>query len=107
MKTAIVVEALSRVKRHKIWFKYGPPKKDAVAIHRPANLTQDEVKTIIDVAERQVGKEVRLSEDSGSFRGLVAIGSIRIQETSSWQEVSNLFLACGSLLQQSRQALRC
>ena len=75
VKTAIVVEALSRVKRHKLWSKYGPPKKDAVAIHRPANLTQDEVKTIVDVAERQVGKKYGYLKIVSHFADWLLLGA--------------------------------
>ncbi|UCB43790.1 MAG: hypothetical protein JSV77_03845 [Dehalococcoidales bacterium] len=57
LKEAIVVEALSRVKRHRLWLQYGPPKEDLVAVHRATNLTPDEVKLIVAAAEKQVGKK--------------------------------------------------
>ena len=56
LKNAIVVEALTRVKRHKLWSQYGPPKKDLVAVYRAINLTQEEVDKIVAEAESQVGK---------------------------------------------------
>ena len=34
VKTAIVVEALCKVMRHKFWSQYGPPKKDLIAVGR-------------------------------------------------------------------------
>ena len=57
IKTAIVVEALSRVKRHKLWSQYGPPRKDGVAVYRATNLTPEEIQRIVATAERQVGKK--------------------------------------------------
>jgi len=57
LKTAVVVEALSMVKRHCLWEKYGPPAKDDVAVYRAKNLTSEEIKTIISVAESQVGRK--------------------------------------------------
>ncbi|MDI6744701.1 MAG: hypothetical protein QMD07_04915 [Thermodesulfovibrionales bacterium] len=47
LKTAVVVEALSMVRRHRLWDKYGPPAKDAVAVYRAKNLSQEEIKTIV------------------------------------------------------------
>ena len=55
--TAIVVEALSLVKRHRLWAQYGPPRKDGVAVYRVTNLTPDEIEIIVTTAERQVGKK--------------------------------------------------
>ena len=56
LTTAIIVEAVSRVKRHRFWSAYGPPKKDSVAIYRATNLSQDEIDTIVRRAESHVGK---------------------------------------------------
>jgi len=57
MKTAIAVEAQSKVVRHKLWSRYGPPKKDCVAVYRATNLTAEEIKNIVAEAEKHVGKE--------------------------------------------------
>ena len=57
MKTAIVVEALYKVMRHKLWSQYGSPKKDCVAVYRATNLTAEQVKDIVAEAEKQVGKK--------------------------------------------------
>jgi hypothetical protein len=57
LESAIVVEALTRVKRHKLWSQYGPPKKDLVAVYRAINLTQEQVDKIVAEAESQVGKK--------------------------------------------------
>ncbi len=56
LESAIVVEALTMVKRHKLWSQYGPPKKDFVAVYRAINLTEEEVDKIVAEAESQVGK---------------------------------------------------
>jgi hypothetical protein len=56
LMSAIIVEAVSRVKRHKLWSAYGPPKEDSVAIYRATNLSQDEIDTIVGRAESHIGK---------------------------------------------------
>jgi len=57
VKTAIVVEALCKVVCHKLWFQYGPPRKDLVAVYRATNLTAEQIKDIVAEAEKQVGKK--------------------------------------------------
>ncbi len=57
IKTAIGVEALSKVMRHTLWFQYGPPKKDLVSVYRATNLTAGQVKDIVAEAEKHVGKK--------------------------------------------------
>ena len=57
IKTAIVVEAQSKVVRHKLWSRYDPPKKDLMAVYRATNLTIEQVKDIVAEAEKQVGKK--------------------------------------------------
>lgn len=57
LETAIAVEAVSRVKRHRLWSQYGPPKKDSVAVYRATNITHEEIDIIVAEAERQVGKK--------------------------------------------------
>jgi len=57
IKTTIIVEAQSKVVRHKLWTRYGPPGKDCVAIYRATNLTAEQVKDIVAEAEKQVGKK--------------------------------------------------
>ena len=57
VKTAIAVEALRKVMRHKLWLQYGPPKKDLVAVYRATNLTTEQIKDIVVEAEKHVGKE--------------------------------------------------
>jgi hypothetical protein len=55
--TTVVVEALSKVKRHRLWKQYGPPREDGVAVYRATNLTPGEIETIVATANRQVGKK--------------------------------------------------
>ena len=57
IKTAIVVEALSKVKRHTLWSQYGQPKKDSVAVYHATNLTPEQVEAIVAEAEKHVGKK--------------------------------------------------
>ena len=56
-KTAIVVEALYKVMRHKLWSQYGSPRKDCVAVYRATNLTEEQIKAVVAEAEKQVGKK--------------------------------------------------
>lgn len=51
---AIVVEALSKVKRHKLWDEYGNS-KTRIAVYRPTSLTSDEIDLIVGKAESYVG----------------------------------------------------
>jgi hypothetical protein len=57
LQDALVIEALSKVKKHTLWEQYGPLKEDLVAVYRPLNLTLAEIKTIVREAEEQVGKK--------------------------------------------------
>ncbi len=53
---AVVVEALSRVKRHTLAKQYGGGKAQ-VAVYRPLNLSVEQLGTITQVAESHVGKK--------------------------------------------------
>ncbi len=57
LKTCVEVEALIKVRRHRLWAQYGPPKRDSVAIYRPINLTEAEIAKVVESANRQVGKK--------------------------------------------------
>ena len=57
LESAIVVEALNTVKRHRLWPQYHPSKEALVAVYRSINLTQEEVEIIVAEAESQVGKK--------------------------------------------------
>ena len=57
VKSAIVIEALKFVMRHKLWGRYGPPCEDQVAIFRPVNLSNEEIEAIVKTAENYVGKK--------------------------------------------------
>lgn len=56
LESCVVVEALRTVRKHRLWNRCGPPKKDSVAIYRPINLTQDEIAQVVASANKQVGK---------------------------------------------------
>jgi hypothetical protein len=56
LRNAVVIEALSKVKRHRLWDRYGPPRKDSVAAYRAMNLTKEEIGIIVSEADSQVGK---------------------------------------------------
>jgi hypothetical protein len=75
LQNAIVVEALTRVKRHRLWSQYGPPKKDSVAVYRASNLTQDEVDKIVAEAESQVGKQYGYLKIVAHFMDWLLLGA--------------------------------
>jgi len=56
VQTAVVVEALSKVRKHRLWERYGPPKKDHVAVYRANNLNAEQIEIIIAEANEQVGR---------------------------------------------------
>jgi len=49
LEAAVVVEALSTVKRHRLWDQYGGS-RDEVAVFRPRNLSAEEIKRVTDAA---------------------------------------------------------
>ena len=55
IKSAWVIEALSRVVSHPLWKSYGPPCKDCVAIYRPSHLSAEEVDRVVAEAKRHEG----------------------------------------------------
>lgn len=57
VRHCMVIEALSKVKKHSLWSQYGPLKKDLVAVFRPINLTQNEKGIILHTANKQVGRK--------------------------------------------------
>lgn len=52
---AIVVEALIKVQRHKLWDEYND-KSTRIAVYRPTNLTSDELEKIVSKAESYIGE---------------------------------------------------
>jgi hypothetical protein len=57
LKTAVVVEALVKVRRHRLWEEYGPPSRDEVAVYRAKHLTDEEIDTIVSAANAYVGRK--------------------------------------------------
>jgi hypothetical protein len=56
LEHCVVVEALSRVRKHRLWVQYGPSKHTQVAVYRPTNLTVEQIETIVAEANEQVNK---------------------------------------------------
>ena len=52
LKSCIVVEALAKVRKHKLWKQYGPTNRSLVAIYRPSNLTIEEIDIVVEEAEQ-------------------------------------------------------
>jgi len=62
IEEAVVVEALSRVKRHRLVTRYGSNGKDEVAIYRPLNIPGEDIAAIVRKAETYVGCKYDYSE---------------------------------------------
>ena len=56
LRSAIIVEALSTVQRHRLWERYASPSHE-VAVFRPLNLTEAEIAAIVAKAETYVGRK--------------------------------------------------
>jgi len=55
---AVVVEALTKVKRHRLFYQYrGGSGKTEVAVYRPTNLSADEIALIVDKAASYEGRK--------------------------------------------------
>ena len=57
LRETIVVEALSTVRRHRLWGRYGPPKRDLVAIYRPLDLSPEQIAKVVGGADAYVGRK--------------------------------------------------
>ena len=56
IRTAVVVEALIKVRKHRLWKQYGSSKRQQVAVYRANNLNPEQIETIIAEANEQVGR---------------------------------------------------
>lgn len=56
IQTAVVVEALIKVRKHRLWKQYGSSKGQQVAVYRAKNLNPEEIEVIIAEANQQVGR---------------------------------------------------
>ena len=56
IERAVVVEALSRVRRHSLWARYSRKRRTAVAVYRPKNLDAEQIRKIVEKAETYVGR---------------------------------------------------
>jgi len=75
MVDAVVVEALIKVRRHRLWEQYGPPKKDHIAVYRATNVLPEEMKVIVAEAEEQVGKRYGFGKILAHFLDWLLIGA--------------------------------
>jgi len=56
IQTAVVVEALSKVRKRRLWKRYGTSNKHQVAIYRAKNLKPEQIEIIVAEANEQVGR---------------------------------------------------
>ena len=57
MREAVVVEALSKVRRHKLWKQYGPPSSSWVSVYRAKSIARADMDIIVAEAEEQINKK--------------------------------------------------
>ena len=70
-----VVETLLRVRKHKLWYRYGPFNPDKVTIYRPINLTPEETEIIVAKALEQVGKRYGIVTVIGHLLDWLLLGA--------------------------------
>ena len=70
-----VVETLLRVRKHKLWKRYGRSKLTKVAVYRPINLTPEEISTIVAKALSQLGKRYGAHVIIGHFLDWLLLGA--------------------------------
>jgi len=56
LTTAVIVEAIAKVERNRLWMRYGPPDGDQVAIYRHRYLNEDGRREIVRKMESYVGR---------------------------------------------------
>ncbi|MGD9349692.1 MAG: hypothetical protein PVF71_08550 [Desulfobacterales bacterium] len=75
IETCQVVETLLRVRKHRLWKRYGPFSHDRVAVYRPVNLTPEEIDTIVASALKQVGKRYGIFTVFGHLLDWLLLGA--------------------------------
>ena len=56
-RTAVGVEALAFVQKHRLWSRYGNSRRHQVAVYRPLGISTEDVAKIVQGAEKDVGQE--------------------------------------------------
>lgn len=75
VESCVVIEALLRVKRHRLWARYGPPSRDLVAVYRPLELGTDQLRAILAEAEEQVGRSYGFLKLAAHFLDWLLLGA--------------------------------
>lgn len=75
LENCLVAEALLKVREHRLWNQYGPPKRDRVAVYRPINLTPDQIRLVVAEAREQVGKEYGILKLVGHLLDWLLLGA--------------------------------
>ena len=70
-----VVETLLRVRKHRLWRRYGPFSHDRVTVYRPINLSPEEIDTIVASALKQVGKRYGIFTVIGHLLDWLLLGA--------------------------------
>jgi hypothetical protein len=71
---AVIVEALSMVKRHRLMDRYGP-RRDHVAVYRSLDLTEAETRRIAEAAEGYVGRKYGYATIAAHLLDWVLLGA--------------------------------
>ena len=83
LQTAVVVEALIRVRKHRLWERYGPPKKDHVAVYRANNLRSEEIAVIVAEANEQIGRPYGFGKIIAHFLDWLLTGAYLFRRLTS------------------------
>ena len=107
IEEAVVIEALSRVKRHRLVNQYGGTSHE-VAVYRPLNVSQDDVRVIVAAAEDYEGQKYGWPRLILHFLDWVLLGAYLFRRLAgdrypicSWlvahsYKKAGLFFWCGS-----------
>ena len=57
VQSAVVVEALAFVRKHRLWSRFGGSRRHQVAVYRPRGMSADDALTIVKSAEDDVGQK--------------------------------------------------
>ena len=75
LQDVVVVEALSRVRRHKLLSRYGKGGTSEVAVFRPLNLDEDQKRMLVAKAESYVGRKYGWGKVVAHFADWLLLGA--------------------------------
>ena len=83
IQTAMVVEALIKVRKHRLWKQYGSSKRQQVAVYRAKNLNPEQIEIIIAEANKQVGRRYGFGKIIAHFLDWLLTGAYVFRRLTS------------------------